>query len=446
MALKSAPAWLTLLFLLIWISPSRLPAQEKSAQREPDPRHETDNVIRFYQWRVARDPDDYFNYDKLGSAYLRKGRETGDVSYYERAEQVLKKSLELESTHREAISATLHLGTVCFAEHRFHEALAYTRKALDFNTGDVSPRAVEGDVLLELGDYDGAASAYSKLDRSGPSTATNSALSYLRETRRSNLEHFRGNPEASVLHMRNAVRIAVDARMPAETIAWTQFSLGEEYFQTGDLENAGQATESALAVFPGYYRALAGLAKVRVAQDRLEEAIALYKQALAAVPVPTDAAALGDVYAKLGRTADARRQYDLVEFIAQLSALSKTVYNRELALFYADHDIRLSEAVTLAQKELEVRRDVYTWDTLAWAFYKDAETGEAVRAMERALSRGTKDALIFYHAGLIYERAGDTEKAKQFLRRALSTNPHFHIFYAESAAKILRQLEMPSGR
>jgi tetratricopeptide (TPR) repeat protein len=135
-----------------------------------------------------------------------------------------------------------------------------------------------------------------------------------------------------------------------------------------------------------------------------------------------------------------------VEFIAHLTALSKTVYNRELALFYADHDIRLSEAVTLAQKELEVRRDVYTWDTLAWALYKEAKTGEAVRAMERALSRGTKDALIFYHAGLIYERAGDTEKAKQFLRRALSTNPHFHIFYAESAAKILRQLEIRSGR
>ena len=64
-----------------------------------------------------------------------------------------------------------------------------------------------------------------------------------------------------------------------------------------------------------------------------------------------------------GRPEQAKKQYDLVEFIGELNAINKVLYNRELALFYADHDMKLKDALTLAQKELEVRHDVYTWDT-----------------------------------------------------------------------------------
>ena len=79
------------------------------AQREPP-----DNAIRFYEWKISRDPGDFFNYDRLGAAYIRKGRETGDVNYYDLAEKALNKSLALESTHREAISATVHPGLRLF--------------------------------------------------------------------------------------------------------------------------------------------------------------------------------------------------------------------------------------------------------------------------------------------------------------------------------------------
>ncbi|MBV9085113.1 MAG: tetratricopeptide repeat protein, partial [Acidobacteriaceae bacterium] len=139
-------------------------------------RNSTDNVIQFYQWKISRDPDDFFNYDKLGTAYIRKGRETGDINYYDLAERALKKSLELESSHREAISATVHLASVYFAEHRFKDALQYAQKALTFGTGDMSPYAIIGDAFLEMGEYDQAASAYSKLKESDRSPAPHQAL------------------------------------------------------------------------------------------------------------------------------------------------------------------------------------------------------------------------------------------------------------------------------
>src|SRR5439155_1501071 len=85
----------------------------------------------------------------------------------------------------------------------------------------------------------------------------------------------------------------------------------------------------------------------------LQPALELYKRALGVIPLPDYAAALGDVYARIGRSDEARRQYDLVEYIGRLNAINKVIYNRELAYFYADHDMKLEQALDLAKKELE---------------------------------------------------------------------------------------------
>jgi tetratricopeptide (TPR) repeat protein len=405
------------------------------AQREP-----ADNAIKFYEWKISRDPADFFNYDRLGAAYIRKGRETGDVNYYDLAEKALNKSLALESTHREAISATVHLASVYFSEHRFKQALEYAQNSLAFGTGDLSPYAIIGDASLEMGKYDEAVAAYSKLQEDDDSPAPHQGLQYLRTTRSANLEFLRGNVQESIQLMRKAVETAMASQMSNESIAWTQFTLGEELFQAGDLNNAELADQAALKTYPGYHLALAGLAKIRSAQGRFQDSIELYRKALAVIPLPAYAAALGDVYTKVGASAEAKKQYELVEFIGYLSALSKTVYNRELAMFYADRVMKLKESLELAQKELEVRGDIYTWDCLAWALYRNGRASEAADAMSKALAMGTKDALLYFHAGMIYLALHDENKAKDYLTRALSTNPHFHVVYADVAERSLREI------
>ena len=157
--------------------------------------------------------------------------------------------------------------------------------------------------------------------------------------------------------------------------------------------------------------------------------------------MPEYIAALGDVYSKIGRSDEARKQYELVEYIGKLSALNKALYNRELAYFYADHDVKLKEGLELARRELEYRRDIYAYDVLAWNLHKNNQSEEAGAAIREALKLNTKDARLFYHAGMIYHRLGDKQKAREYLSRALETNPHFHIFSAENAARTLKELE-----
>ena len=147
-------------------------------------------------------------------------------------------------------------------------------------------------------------------------------------------------------------------------------------------------------------------------------------------------------------TADAagsRQQYDLVEYMARLSALNKTVYNRELAIFYADHGMNLAQSVTLARKELELRHDIYTWDALAWALHQNGQSQEALEPLRQALRLRTNDPLLFFHAGMIYRAVGERGKATDYLRRSLAINPKFHVLYSRVAESTLTSLQRNAG-
>src|SRR6202044_675657 len=139
-----------------------------------------------------------------------------------------------------------------------------------------------------------------------------------------------------------------------------------------------------LKIHPGDYRALAALGKLRANNGRYAQAIVLYEKAIAIVPMPIFVAELGDLYARSGNQAEAQKQYALVEYIGLLGHINQVLHNRDLALFYADHDMKLAEALALAHKEFEVRHDIYTWDALAWAFYKNGKYQEASDAINHA--------------------------------------------------------------
>lgn len=395
----------------------------------------TDDVIRYYQARLVRRADDTRSYARLGQAYILKARETGDPQYYDLADKALARCLELSPDRVTATRAATDLAVVQMARHQFREALATAQKALGYGSGELNAYGLLGDAHIELGEYDQAGAAYEKMrSLQGP---------FYPHSRLSMLRFLKGDPAGAIAEMRRAVQAGIEGNQPKENVAWAQFKLGATLFQTGDLAGAAQAHQDSLATFPGYHRAWAGLAQVRAAQGRYPEAIELYRKAIGVIPLPDYAASLGDVYAKIGRPDEARKQYALVEYIGLLNALNKVLYNRELALFSLDHDMKLGEALDLARRELEARPDIYTQDVLAWALYKNGRAAEAMAPMQEALRLGTKDARLFFHAGMIHRAAGDPERAREFLQRALALNPHFHVLQSEVAKRALKEIGQP---
>ena len=388
-----------------------------------------DRTILHYQRLVQRHPRDARTYYRLGDAYAQKARESGDVSYLTLAEQALRKSLDIAPRYSQAMR---HLAYVLYTRHAFQEAATYATQAIALDPQDSHAYGVLGDAYLEVGQYAQAQEAYQQMVQLQADLYAYSRLA--------GLKSFRGDLQGAIADLERAMREGQAQDRPRESIAWVQWQLGNEHWALGNLVAAEAQYQAALQTAPRYYRALAGLAQVRTAQQRYAEAIDLYQQAMAIIPLPDYAVALGDVYTKLGSTEDARKYYALVEYIGYLNTLNKVLYNRELALFYVDHDSKLDEALALARQELEVRQDIYAYDLLAWALYKHGQLQEARTAMQQALQLGTQDARLFFHAGMIWHRLGETAQARGYLQRALATNPHFHIFHADLAARILAEL------
>jgi tetratricopeptide (TPR) repeat protein len=389
-----------------------------------------DQAILRYQYLLRRNARDATVHYRLGDAYIQKARESGDLTYIQLAEKTLQKCLEIAPEHS---GAARHLAYAMYMRHAFDEATVQAQIAVALDPTDSHAYGILGDAYLEVGKYEEAARAYQRTVQLQGDLYAYSRLSALKS--------LQGDTDGAVAALEHAILLGQAQKRPAESLAWAMWQLGNEHLARGDLATAESHYLKSLETFPGYYRAFAGLAQVRAAQRRDPEAIALYQKAMAVVPLPEYASALGDVHSRKGHADEAQKQYDLVEYIGYLNTLNKVLYNRELAYYYADHDRKLPEALALARKELEVRRDVYAYDLMAWALYKNNQPEAALAAMTEALKLGTKDARLFFHAGMIHHRLGERAKARDFLRRALATNPHFHALHVEAAEHALQEIE-----
>jgi tetratricopeptide (TPR) repeat protein len=215
------------------------------------------------------------------------------------------------------------------------------------------------------------------------------------------------------------------------------------YFNAGEIREAGNYYEASQRVFPNYHLALAGLGKVQSGQGKYDQAIFYFQRASDIIPQPDHLAALGDAYMLANQPDQAKLQFKTVEYTGKLAALNQQIYNRQLANFYSDHDLKLEEALRLALAELEVRKDIYGYDAAARAYYKNGKFKEAQDMMEHAMALGTRDARLYYHAGMIAHALGNDLEARRLLEEALVINPYFDMLQVPLLQATLNELAQP---
>jgi tetratricopeptide (TPR) repeat protein len=391
-------------------------------------------AIKTFQERLKQNPDDPVTFTLLANQYIRQARETGDVSGYQRAEDALKEALALLPNYS---FANTTLASIHYARHDFASALELAQAEYDRNPKNTQALVIVADSHLSLGNYQEAEAIYLQLNNLG---ATPPLLARLAA-----LEELKGNPQEGLALMRRAAGGALESGGTKEGIAWYILRVADMYFNMGQYAQAGDYYAAALLVFDHYPLALAGLGKVNAAQGNYDEAIAYYQRAISIVPQPEYLAALGDLYMLTDQPAQAQLQYDTVEYIGKLAELNEKVYNRTLANFYSDHNMHREEALRLALAELEWRRDVYGYDAAAWAHYRNGNFKEAQTLMAQALSLGTRDASLYYHAGMIALALEDKAHAAEFLEMALSINPQFSILGAREARETLQALQQTAA-
>ena len=391
-------------------------------------------AIEIFEERVKQDPRDGISYTILGDLYLRDARQSGSLAAYEKAGEALRQALKLQPGDP---GASASLASLLYSEHRFTEALELAEATYRKDARFIQALVTVADAKMSLGRYEEAGKTYQELSQKSSSPPLLARIAYL--------EFLKGDTEKALAQM---LRAAAERRATDETTegaAWYELRLGDLYLGAGRLEEARPHYQEALNTATGYDRAMAeaGMGNLEAAQGDLDQAIASYERAIHLHPQPSLLAALGDLYQKKGKSAEAQRQYDAVRLLAGSAPLNESVYMRELSLFFSDHDVELPRALELAKQDWSARQDIYGADALAWALYKNGRFAEAAEALQEATKLNTKDARLYYHAGLIWQALKDSTQAREALKKALAINPHFSVLQADHARLALAEINNP---
>ena len=402
-----------------------LPAVDADVRTGLLPGATTDQRIEALQGELRGSQSDAEGYADLGVEYLQKVRETGDPSFYPRAEGVLRKALRIDP---ENFSATSGLGSLALARHDFAAGLALGERARRINRSVARNYGVIADAQIELGRYAAAERTLQRWVDLEPDLSSYARVSYFRE--------LHGDLPGALAAMRLAVSSGGDV---PENFSYVQTLVGTLQLDSGNYAAAGNAYRTVLARDPRYPAANAGLARIEAARGEFDRAIARYRGVVATIPLPEYVVGLGETEQAAGRSTAAQRDYALVGAEIRLFRANGVNTDVDLALFEANHGSP-TRAVELARRAWGSAPSVRSADALSWALSQAGRNAAALRASRAAMRLGSRDPSFLYHAGLVAARAGRTERARALLSTLVAQSPRFNPLYGPRARHALEGL------
>jgi tetratricopeptide (TPR) repeat protein len=416
---------------LVWaLRSATAPATPHPAAAPPSqaPSDVLTRQIQALQQRLRAQPEDYVGWGTLGIDYIQKAKDTVDPAYYPKAEGVLQRSLRLNTGDN--FIAMAGMADLRAAQHNFTDALTWAQRASRINPYNSTVYGALADAYTQLGRYDDAAHAVQHMVDLQPGTPSLTRAEYVFE--------LRGRLDQARAAMRRALD---DATSPAEQ-AFAHYYLGELALANGDPEGALAEQNTGLRADPGYPDLLEGRAKAEAALGQQQAAIRDFVTVVARVPQPQYVIEAGEYLESLGRTTQARQDYDLFATEMRLFTSNGVQLDVEPTLFYADHGdpalaLRYGAAGIAARPFLEMD------DAYAWALHVNHRDTEALGWANKAMATGMRNALFAYHRGIIEKSLGQRAAARHDLSQALALDPAFNPLQAPLARQALDELGGP---
>jgi tetratricopeptide (TPR) repeat protein len=366
---------------------------------------------------------------RLAEAVAERSRVTLDPDLYEPVEQTYLQAYKLDATNTAAL---VGLAWAAAAAHRFDDSVAWATLALRDDPEQPEAHGLLGDAAVELGRYTEAESHYEKMQNLRPGVAAFS--------RSAHLLYLQGEVAPAIDLLNLALDSAGGAPGPS---AWCVAELATIHCR----ENASAAAMALLEIWqkkiPDDLLLLNAVGHTRMTLGQDDLAIAAYERALALRPQHTTLAALHDIYVATNRASEAAALVNRIEKLAnRLRAQGVQGGEGALARFYADHRIRLSEAVSLAETEYTHHRGALAAATLAWAYHQAGRTAAAANLLPVFLRDRAPEPGLLYYAAVIEEAAGDFASARRHYAAALSRQPRWHPLHSPLAQAALARLPL----
>jgi tetratricopeptide (TPR) repeat protein len=384
--------------------------------------------VTWNEARVRRDPGGAIGWSQLSAAYLTLARQTDDNSMAAKAEMAARKSLSIR--RRNNVNAALRLAKAILEQHRFREALSATDDAMRIDPHNSSAHELHTEILVELGRYDQAWKEYDKYDLAGTGLSGMALKAKL-------LQIDGKTADAASILAQAAYKADQNWDVSREADAWFHLAYGKTLSDEGKTDEAVAEFNTAIEINPHDFKSMGSIARIKAAQGDLKGAKSWALKSIAITPSVEVASLLEDIAdgehnaddsAKYSTLVDEVSHPDMNKFLkdpSSVPSLKPHTHDRLYAVYCADHMKNLPDALSAAKKDMQSRQDIYAYDTMAWVLHQMGRDAEAKAYMAKALRRGTVDAKMFYHAGLIDAALGNVALARKELGEAVVVNPDF---------------------
>lgn len=383
---------------------------------------------------IASNPDNISANTKLASLYIQEARETGNKMYYDKAAMLcVNNVLRTDSLN---FTALVFKSLIHLSQHHFSDGLATAIKAQKVNPYNAYIYGLMVDSYVELGMYDSAVANADRMVNIRPDLTSYSRISYLRE--------IYGSYDAAI----EAMKLAVDAGGRGdENTEWARCQLGALYEKKGDYKTAESLYSMSLALRNDYPYAIAGMARVAVANNDINSAITLYEKADTLIEDTGIKEELVDLYRARG---DAKKADELAETVVELLSKDATAANSDESIgHYADKELAYAylklknydKALEHAMLEYNRRPDnIDVNEAVAWVLYNRGEYAKALPYLNVALKTNSKNPVLLSRAALIYFRNGNKAEAKKLYDQSLASKSNTGLSLKSETAAIMQTL------
>jgi predicted Zn-dependent protease len=256
------------------------------------------------QLQIRTDPKKVQAYNELALAFLRRTRETADPKYLKDADAALAQGLKLDPTdfQLQKTQVALMLSSHEFAQAR-DRATVLNRRTPD----DVLTYGYIAEADIALGNYSEAETNAQWMMNMRPYN-TPALLVGAR------LRTLYGDPHGAIDFLNRAY--SQTSPTEVEDLAWIANQIASIQIDSGQSAAAAQTLEGVEQVFPRYPYTMENLARVRMAQNRANDARQLWKQATLIDHDPHALYELAKAQEAAGQPKEARATYAEFEKLA----------------------------------------------------------------------------------------------------------------------------------
>ncbi|RTL59276.1 MAG: hypothetical protein EKK37_13335 [Sphingobacteriales bacterium] len=365
-----------------------------------------DTELSFWRNKLSVNSNDIAAQSKIAGLLTTRFAFSGNINEVHSADSLYR---IINNVNRTTSSSTFRsLASNDITQHKFREAGIFIDSALQLGDNKYLSVLMEIDIAMELGDVQKAKTVLNSLQ-------DKKDFPYL--VRKAKILDHDGNGEEAIATLQEALK-NINPEFEKASYIWAKTNLGDWLGHNNHYKESYESYLDALKVEPENYHALKGIAWLAYAHDKnTTEAKRILYYLMKVHPVPDYKLMMGEIAEFENNLPGKEKWYK--EFLTDISnPLYGDMYNKYAFSLQADVFKNNSEALRIAEREVNNRPTALSYDMLAYALYKTGEVQKAYNISQTYVEGKCFEPFSIYHQGMIYKAAGEKEKAKKYLSNA----------------------------